>query len=255
MSLPKTLNIIPCIPVMKFFLPLTLLTCCLTAQIYAEVENEIPYGIEAVTGFRSEYVYRGFNLAEDSVLDFQIEAEIAINDQTYLNVGGWYATETGDNDFSESAIFTKLSFEQSDQLTLGVDVSYRDFNESFFDSGIDFGIFASWQFNEDFGLSTGASYDTGADGFYAYLEGNWSKTLSDDAFVSLKTGVSYVSDYYERNGINDIYIRLSLTYHISETVSVTPFVGTSILIEDDSTFPGVINDDTTYAGLWFVVRF
>jgi len=176
MSLPKTLNIIPCIPVMKFFLPLTLLTCCLTAQIYAEVENEIPYGIEAVTGFRSEYVYRGFNLAEDSVLDFQIEAEIA---------------------------------------------------ESFFDSGIDFGIFASWQFNEDFGLSTGASYDTGADGFYAYLEGNWSKTLSDDAFVSLKTGVSYVSDYYERNGINDIYIRLSLTYHISETVSVTPFVGTT----------------------------
>ena len=240
---------------MKFLLPLTLLTCCLPSQLSADVENEFALGIEAVTGFRSEYVYRGFTLAEDSVFDFQIEAEIAINDHTYLNVGGWYATETGRGDFDESAIFTKLNFVKSDEFTIGLNATYRDFSASAFESGVDFGIYGTYQFSKDFGLTSGAYYDFGADAWYANLEGNWSKALSDKSYVSLKVGVSYVNDYYGRDGINDIYARLSFTYHISETVSVTPFIGTSILIEDDSTVPGILNDDTTFGGLWFVVRF
>ena len=240
---------------MKFSLPLALLACCAPTQLHAEVDSEIPLGIEAVTGIRSEYVHRGFILAEDSLFDFQIESEIALNNHTFLNVGGWYATETGQGEFSESAIFAKLNFQRSEQLNLGVNVTYRDFNESFFDSGTDLGVFADWAFNDDFELSAGVSYDTGADGLYANLESNWSKTLSDDAYISLQTGISFVNDYYDRDGLNDIYARLSLTYHISETVSVTPYVGTSILIDDDSDEPGVINDDSTYAGLWFIVRF
>ncbi|BDS08661.1 hypothetical protein NT6N_37010 [Oceaniferula spumae] len=240
---------------MKYALPLALLVACLPAQLSADVENDIPLGIEAVTGFRSEYVYRGFTLAEDSVLDFQIEAEIALNDHTLLNVGGWYATETGRGDYDEAAGFAKLRFLKSEKLTIGLSATYRSFNHSVFEDGVDLGIFGTYEFCKDFGITAGAYYDTGAEAWYANVETNWSKTISDKAYFSLKTGVSYVNDYYGRDGINDVYSRLSLTYHISEAVSVTPFIGASLLIDDDSTVPGVINDDSAYGGIWFVVRF
>jgi len=240
---------------MKLFLPLALLVACLPAQLSADVENDIPLGIEAVTGFRSEYVYRGFTLTEDTVLDFQVEAEIALNDHTLLNIGGWYATETGRGDYDESAAFVKLRFLKSDKLTFGTSATFRSFNSAVFEDGIDLGIFGTYQFCKDFGITSGVYYDTGADAWYGNVESNWSKTISDKAYVSLKTGVSYVNDYYGRDGINDLYTRLSLTYHISDAVSVTPFVGASFLVDDDSTVPGVINDDSVFAGLWFIVRF
>ena len=240
---------------MKLLLPLALIACPLTSQLSADVENEIPLGIEAVTGIRSEYVYRGFTLAEDSVLDFQIEGEIAINDHTYLNVGAWYASETGRGDFDETAFFTKLSFLKSDEITIGISANYRDFSDSVFESGVDLGVYGTYQFNKDLGVTAGAYYDFGADAWYANIEGNWSHTITDKSYVSFKLGVSYVNDYYDRDGINDVYARLSYTHHISETVSITPFIGTSILIEDDADVPGITNDDSTYGGLWFVVRF
>lgn len=255
MSLPKTGKTITLLPTMKALPPIVLLACCLPAHVSADVENDIPLGIEAVTGFRSEYVYRGFTLAEDTVLDFQTEAEIAVNNYTFVNVGAWYATETGRGDYDEAAFFTKLRFQKSDKLTIGLSATYRSFNHSVFEDGVDLGVFGTYQFCKDFGVTAGSYYDTGADAWYAHLESNWSKTLSDKAYVSLKTGVSYVNDYYGRDGFNDLYARLSLTYHISDAVSVTPFVGASVLIDDDSPVPGVNRDDSAYGGLWFIVRF
>ena len=233
----------------------TLMTTGLATHSHADVESEIPLGIEAVTGYRSNYIYRGFELAE-STLDFQIEAEIALNDDTFLNIGGWYATETGDGDFDEAAFFTHLRFETSDKLTLGLSATYRSFSHSTppltveFEDGVDVGAFATWHFCRDFNTTAGAYYDTGAEAWYGHLETKWSKVLSENAFFSLKTGVSFVDDYYGRDGSNDAYGRLSLTYHISDAVSITPFVGGSVLLDSDD--PG---DDQAYGGVWFEVRF
>jgi hypothetical protein len=50
--------------------------------------------------------------------------------------------------------------------------------------------------------------------------------------------------------MNDVYGRVSFTYHISETVSITPFVGGSVLLDDQDA-----GDDQAYGGVWFEVRF
>ncbi|MBT8037380.1 MAG: hypothetical protein KJO21_07535 [Verrucomicrobiae bacterium] len=239
----------------KSVLALILLTLCLPTQTSAEVEDNIALGIEAVTGYRSGYVYRGFELAE-STLDFQIEAEIALNNHTFLNVGAWYATETGNGDFDEASLFTHLRFEKSDSLTIGLSASYHSFSHStpplsvMFNDGADVGAFGSWHFSKDFSATLGAYYDTGAEAWYGHLETHWTKPLSEKSFVSLKTGVSYVNDYYGRDGINDAYSRLSLTYHISDTVSITPFVGGSVLLDQADA-----GNDQAYGGIWFEVRF
>ncbi len=194
---------------MKTLLPLTLLAASIPCQLSADSVDDIQISAEAVTGFRSSYVYRGFELAE-STLDFQLEAEIALNDATFLNLGAWYATETGSGDFDEAAFFAHLRFQKTDQLTLGLSATYRAF-----------------------------SHSTPP-----------SKAVTQKAIFSLKTGVSYVDSYYGRDGFNDAYGRASLTYLISETVSVTPFVGGSILLDDNDA-----GDDKAFAGIWFEVRF
>lgn len=54
--------------------------------IFAEVENEIPWGVEIVSGLRSDYVYRGFELTGTS-LDLQLEAELALSNESSLSLG------------------------------------------------------------------------------------------------------------------------------------------------------------------------
>jgi hypothetical protein len=68
---------------MKRLLPLLLVATAAPAQ------DEIPYGIEVLTGYRSEYIDRGFSLAQD-LLEVQLGTEIAINDDWRLELGGWY---------------------------------------------------------------------------------------------------------------------------------------------------------------------
>ena len=240
---------------MKTILPIALLALCLPPLAQADVEDDLQLGIEAVTGFRSNYIYRGFELSE-STIDFQIETEIALNNHTFLNVGAWYATETGDGDFDEAAFFTHLRFEKSDKLTIGLSATYRSFSHSTpplsadFDDGVDLGIFATWHFCRDFNATAGAYYDTGAEAWHGHLETQWSKVINEKAYLALKTGVSYVDDYYGRDGLNDAYSRLSLTYHISNAVSITPFIGGSVLLDSNDA-----GDDQAFGGLWFEVRF
>ena len=234
---------------MKITLPLTLIALALPMSASAEVENDIQWGFEGVTGYRSSYVYRGFELA-DNTLDVQLEAEIALSDKFALNVGGWYGTETGEGDFEEAAGFLHLRYLATEHLTLGVSGTYRDFRSSFFRDGVDVGAFGTWHFCRDFGITLGGNYDTGAEGWYGNLETRWSKPLSTKAFFSLKTGVSAVNDYYGRDGMNDAYARVSLTYNVSDTVSLTPFVGGSALLDQDD-----IGDNSVFGGIWFEVRF
>jgi len=49
--------------------------------------------------------------------------------------------------------------------------------------------------------------------------------------------------------VNDFHTRLTYTYAISDQVSFTPFIGSSIQIEDKD------NHDLLYGGLWFEVIF
>jgi len=89
----------------------------------------------------------------------------------------------------------------------------------------------------------------GVDGIYLNSELEWSQIISEKSFVTIKAGLSWVSEYLERDGLNDFHTRLTYTYAISDQVSFTPFIGSSIQIEDKD------NHDLLYGGLWFEVIF
>lgn len=225
--------------------PLLLIAAVLPAS--AEADKEIPIGIEAVTGFRSESVWRGFKLG-DSVIDFQLQAEIALSNEWRLDLGGLYATETGDGDFSESSFFVDLMYD-ADQFSTGVSITLHNFDHAILDDGVDIAPSFTWHATKNLDLTLGAAYDTGAEAPYVWLETEWTKPVSESSFVSLEAGTSWVDDYYGRSGWNDLYARASYTYAISKSVSVTPFVGISVPMEANP------ETDRLYGGIWFEVNF
>ena len=87
------------------------------------------------------------------------------------------------------------------------------------------------------------------EGVYLNSELEWSQVISDKSFITMNAGVSYVSDYLERNGLNDFHTRLTYTYALSDQIAFTPFIGSSFQIDDQDA------DDIFYGGLWFEVIF
>jgi hypothetical protein len=223
------------------------ISSCLAASLClpagAEIENDIPLGIEAVTGFRTGYLYRGFELAQTS-LDFQIEAEIALSDIDTINFGSWYLGE-GDGNFSETGAFVDYRHEVDAKTVVGSSLTYRHFGKSILESGVDLGFFVTYQASADWDLKAGTYYDFGNEAFYTALDIRWSKPISDSAFIALENGISYVDDYLTRDGFNDLYGRFSLTYAVSDSVAFTPFVGWSIQLDDS------IASDFIQGGLLF----
>ncbi len=214
----------------------------------AEVESEIPMGIEAVAGMRSGYVFRGFDLA-DALMDFQIESEITFGDRTYLNVGGWLANENG-GPFEELAAFLDLRTDLNDQVTIGAALTYHDYNGSMFDSGVDLGAFITIYPAEEWDFTVGAYHDFGADAWYINGETGWSTRLGEDSYFALTGGVSWVNDYYGRSGMNDFHGRASVTYNVNSAVSLTPFLGWSLELDDNDG-----DGDEFFGGLWLELVF
>lgn len=234
---------------MKSALSIVCLTLVSLQPAFSAEKSEIPIGIEAVTGIRSGYIYRGFKLA-DATLDFQVESEVAITDDTFLNIGAWYLAES-DGDVAENGIFLDLRHAIGEKLILGGSILYRHFDHPVFDSGLDTGVSVSYRINDEWDWKTTASYDFGADGFYTSTDLHWSHVINESSFIAVLGGLSAVTDYYGRDGLNDFYYRLSYTYAISDRVALTPFVGGSVVIEDE----GYLAENEAYAGFWFEVNF
>lgn len=220
--------------------------CCLSAS--ADVENEIPLGIEAVTGMRSGYVHRGFDLA-DSALEFQFATTISLSKENSLNMGLSHLSES-DGDFSETAGYLEIARTFSKKWKAGLAMTYRDRNRSVLDSGLDFGLFSTYAINDDWTWRNELSYDFGVEGLYAASEISWSQPISDRAFVEISGGVSAVSDYQERDGFNDFFGRLILNYAWTDQIAFSPFLGTSIGLDGEDA-----DNDAFYGGLWFQVIF
>ncbi|MFT6179902.1 MAG: hypothetical protein ACI9NQ_001018 [Paracoccaceae bacterium] len=219
----------------------------ITSALQAEVDTEIPLGIEAVTGLRTSYVHRGFELADTS-LDFQMQAEVTLSNETSVHLGFSHLAESN-GDFSETSAYVELTHNLSKDLLAGTSLTYRDRNASLLSSGLDLGVFTSYALNHDWRWRNELNFDFGENGLYFASEVEWSHLISDRSFVTIEGGMSFVANYLERNGLNDFYARVSYTFTISDRVAITPFFGTSLQLDDHE------SDDVAYGGFWFEVIF
>ncbi|MFM2220774.1 MAG: hypothetical protein RLZZ553_522 [Verrucomicrobiota bacterium] len=221
---------------------------CLTPMVaLAQMEADVPWGIEAVTGYRSELVHRGFKLADD-VYDYQLETEIALSDEWSLNVSAFYATGTGKgNDYAETTGIVDLRYD-APEWSAGWMLGFRDFTATFFRDGWETGPFLTYRFSDDLEARMEYLYDQGGESFYGAAQLVWSRSLSEKSFVSLRGGVSHVEDYYDSKGFHAMDFRASYTYLFTSNVSLTPFIGSSVALDPRA-------DDALLGGAWFEVTF
>lgn len=227
---------------MKRLLPILLLAPLASA----EEEPDIPLGLEVLTGYRTAYVDRGFKLASD-LIEVQLGGELALSDILMLEFGGWYGTGTGSGSFDQTEGFLSLRYD-AENWDVSLDTSYRGYSHPVFEDGFLLGPSANWYPNDDWRVGALLHHDTGASGWYGAVETAWSQPTGRDSFVSALIGVSAVSDFYGRDGLNDAYGRLSWTYQFNRHVAVTPFLGTSVGLDSAAS-------DHLFGGLWFEVNF
>lgn len=232
---------------MKTISAAALTSALLCPTAVAELDSEIPLGIEAATGFRSSYVYRGFELAETS-LEFQLAGEFTLSNETAIGFGLSHLAESS-NSFAETSGYFELLHDFNDRWLIGAGLTFRDRRSSLLDGGVDAGIFARYRVNDDWSVRSDLNYDFGNEGLYFATEISWSQPLSEDAYIEWQTGVSLVQDYLGENGFNDLFSRFTLNYQISDQIAISPFVGTSLQLG------GGARSDRFFGGLYFQVIF
>ncbi len=212
----------------------------------AEVENEIPFGVEVVTGFRSDLIERGFKLGEN-ILDVQLQSEVTLNNEWTLGFGALQATASGSSAYEESRGFLQL-YREHGALRYGWTAAYRDVQSDIWRDGWETGPYFSVALNDDVAAGMKMLYDHGAQGYYIEANLTWSYLLSEKSFLTFDGGAGVVADYYGRDGLHDLNARLAYTYNVAKNVSFSPFVGASLGIHESAV-------DQIYSGIWFEVTF
>ncbi|MDB9741727.1 hypothetical protein OAB00_02615 [Akkermansiaceae bacterium] len=208
-----------------------------------EAEKELFLGFEAVTGFRTSYLYRGIERAENT-LDFQAHGFYSRSEHLHFEYGAWYAAEEGSGDFKEYGFLLNYIEERGD-FTFYLGAKHTETSNFIFNSVTEINYSSTYNFNADNQLTLLASYETNHEHIYGELTYNGFYDLNKNSYLSYTLGVGSYLDYFDTGSLTHGFGRFSYTYNLTEQVSVTPFAGFN-LAEDDDTF---------YGGIWFETSF
>ena len=180
-------------------------------------------------------------------MEFQLAGQIALSNTHTIDLGLYFDTATGDGDFTETAAFIDFSKNIGD-LTYTAKLTLKDYTNSTFKSGADIGGSINWIYNDTIDFTALLTYDTGAKGAYGEIKASAYKEISDSSYLLFSSGVGATADYYDRSGLHHLFAKLEYTHNISDSVSISPFVGTSIGIHDDA-------QNSLHGGIYFAVSF
>ena len=195
--------------------------------------QDVPLGVEAVTTFRSDYLFRGFHLAQQT-LEFQIATEIAFGKDQTLGLGLFDLSE-GSGSFRQSGLYLDWGHTLSENLQASLSLTAQAFQDSALESGTELGLTLDYTFTEDWSAETMLFWDLRSAGLYGASELSYSNVLSPKSFFSAAGGISYTASYFDRSGLNDVFARASYTYGLTDSLAWTPFLGLSVPLTEERT--------------------
>jgi len=199
-------------------------------------ETELSY--ETVTNLRSSYIHRGIELAE-TTLDFQFNGFLSYGEGRFLEYGAWYATEADSGVFTELGLSTRY-LEKILDWSYFVGAQYKSVsNSDIIDSGFELDVGVIYEINNDQEVSLIISYDTAAKGWYSSVDYTYFKDIDTKSYISFKAGLSLTEQYYESSGFNDVHAKVAYTYNLTDLISVSPYISTSITSDQARFFGGV----------------
>lgn len=224
---------------MIFRLSLILILVCNTLQA------QIPYGVEAVTTIRANYLRNGLLLSED-LLDFQLNSRIRTSKTTDFDISLWQGSEIG-GDFEETGLFLGVN-KTFDKLVASAYVAYHDLEDELFRSGTELGISLNYELSDHFEVSSKVFYDDADEATVLTAGLSYSEEINDKTFVTISAEIFLSDSYYGREGLYSSQLESVLTYNLTEMISLSPFVGVNFLDDQENEF-------VVHGGLYFEVFF
>jgi len=221
--------------------PCALLTATLAAPLGAQ---DIPYGIEFVTGIRTGYLHRGVELAQD-LTDVQLQANVTLSQTQSVDISLWHGAEIS-GDFAEFGALLAGTQEFVD-FSLTVELSYTHYEQSPLDSGVELAVGVDVPLGQHVSSFAQLSYHQAEASIFGQLGAIATHRLSDDSYLTLLGEVNFASDYLRRSGLYDLSTRLSYTHNVNSSLSITPYAALALALDEaPSTFS---------AGVWVELFF
>lgn len=216
-------------------------------------EEESWFSGSLTAGWDSTYIFRGANISNDDDL---VWTNLAVTLFDTLNLAAWYASVPGE-DFSELDLTASLTYSVGIvDLTAGVIWYYfpdapedaiDDTFEPFVSANVNIGEYVDW--------FVYGGYDTEDEGWYFYTSVSAGIPVTDWLTLTPLAGIGYGVDYYNDedsdNDFNHVDVRLTASFALTETVTLSPYIAAVFPLEhiDDA------QEEELYGGVSLSVSF
>ncbi len=210
-------------------------------------QGGIYVGIEALMGYRSDYVYRGEYVAESS-MEIQISGGVALDDDWYVQGELFYLNECEASPFRQTQILGELNYYLNAESTIGYYVSGQEFDRTTLESGIEQGVIWRWNPSLDWGIKAKIVYDSGQEGTYAKIQASYMPLIVENIAWVNCAQVACAINYADTDGIKELMLRTGLSWAVNESWKIEPYV---------AWYYGVGRDDFSQfcAGFWLSYSF
>ncbi len=181
-------------------------------------------GIEALTGYRSHYIYRGERMGENTA-EVQLATGIAVSNDWLANAEVFYARNWEHNNFWQTSLRGELLYYLTDECTAGALLGCQWFEGAAFRNGLEMGGAVHWNPSLDWALSGAVSYDTGQTGMMAECAVCWQPLICERVAMVNKVSAGFAYEYLGHNGLKELMFRTGLRWAVTENLRLEPFVG------------------------------
>ncbi len=207
--------------------------------------EDVPYGVEFLGGIRSGYHQRGMRLSND-LIDLQLQSRLTLEDAVSVNMAIWRAAEAS-GDFNEFGALASISREYG-EYSVAFELAYHSYDSEKVESGLEASALVDYSLTDHTSVYGSVSSNTAVQNLYAQVGWSGSHKVSKDSYIQVKSELHMAQNYFGREGLYDLTSRLNYTYNISEMMSLTPFLSSSIPLDDKEDF-------NLSTGVWVEVFF
>lgn len=206
--------------------------------------SPIQLGVQFMTGYRSNYVFRGVELGEQAI-EGQIASSIALSNDWALAGEVDFVHCFAAGNVSQTTLYSELQYYLADECTLGPSLGAQFYGgRTEFQSGCEPGFALRWNPVPEWSLAATGVYDGGQKGFYGNGAVTWQPLLTKSIAWENTVGVGISSDYLGASGFSDILLRSGLNIRLGPSLRLQPYTAITFRVGDRS-------GQTVCVGVWF----
>lgn len=204
--------------------------------------SPIQLGVQFMTGYRTNYVYRGIELGEQ-VFEAQAASSLALSNDWSLAGEADFVRAYANDAFSQFTLYGELQYYITDESTIGPSMAAQFYSDTIFRNACEPGLVWRWNPVADWSLSASGIYDTGQKGFYGNVSVTWQPLITESmAWVNTLT-VGGAADYLGADGPTDLNLRTGLLIRMGPSFRLHPFIGVTFGVGDR-------DERSLNAGVW-----